>query len=193
MFDIYNATHVPDAETIQLVAITCILLATKLHEEDHADISKLIHLTEDSYTKKDVLHMEKDILRFFNSQLDMSTPYSYRVLYGNDQPKRVALIEYLLELVMKEIFYTEFRPLQSVESCIWAAIIVLSDPERNKPCVSKRHPLGQPILMVLQTLQNSVTDQRIGAKEKYSAEKFHSISQDPTVLSFSQNQVEIAS
>ena len=38
MFDVYNAVCVPDVESVQLVAITCILIATKLHEEDHVDV-----------------------------------------------------------------------------------------------------------------------------------------------------------
>ncbi|XP_075241843.1 uncharacterized protein LOC142336802 isoform X2 [Convolutriloba macropyga] len=193
MFDIYNAVYLPDVETIQLVAITCILLATKVNEEDHADISKLIHLTEDSYSKEQVLNMEKALLRFFNYQLDMATPYSYRLLYCNHDITRVLLIDYLLELVMKEFFYTQYRPLQLVESCIWAALIVQSDPAVNKPCVSQSHPLGPPILSVLEALQNSSTDQRTGAREKYAIEKFRSISQDPNVINFSSTKVDISS
>ena len=111
MFDIYNCFKAPDVETIQLVAISCVLLATKVHEEDHVDVSlsatwlcnfnqggvgsipgeellfqikQLIHLTEDSYTKQQVLSMEKNLLHFFDYRLDFATPHSFRHLYDQE-------------------------------------------------------------------------------------------------------------
>ncbi|XP_063727852.1 G2/mitotic-specific cyclin-B-like isoform X2 [Symsagittifera roscoffensis] len=192
MFDVYNAVCVPDVESVQLVAITCILIATKLHEEDHVDIGKLIHLTEDSYTKQQVLELERNLIKFFNFKLDFSTPFHYRLLYEHEDPQRRVLVDYLLELAMKELFYTQFSPLHLVESCIWAAIILQSGPA-SRPCISQTHVLGPPILLVLQTVQNSATDQRTGAKEKYSSEKFLSISRNPCVTQFSAAQVNIGS
>ena len=39
LFDLYYHSEQPDVDTIQLVAITCIILATKLHEDTHSDVS----------------------------------------------------------------------------------------------------------------------------------------------------------
>ena len=47
---------------LQLVGITALLLASKLEEYYPVELPKLIHLTENSYRKKEVIEMEKTIL-----------------------------------------------------------------------------------------------------------------------------------
>ena len=51
---------------LQLVGITCMLLASKLEEYYPVEISKLLHLTEDSYKPKEVVNMERIILKLID-------------------------------------------------------------------------------------------------------------------------------
>jgi len=56
-------------DKLQLVGVTAVLLASKLEEYYPADIPKLVHLTENSYTVKQILKMEKVILEVLDFQI----------------------------------------------------------------------------------------------------------------------------
>ena len=58
-----------EADKLQLVGITALLIATKLEEYYPAEISKLLHLTENSYSRKEVLSMERILLVVLNFQV----------------------------------------------------------------------------------------------------------------------------
>ena len=51
-----------EPDMLQLVGITALLLASKLEEYYPVELAKLIHLTENSYGKRQVLDMERTIL-----------------------------------------------------------------------------------------------------------------------------------
>ena len=56
-----------DPDKLQLVGITSLLIASKLEEYYPVHIKKLLHLTENSYTKVEVTQMERvllDVLEF---------------------------------------------------------------------------------------------------------------------------------
>ena len=52
-----------DPDKLQLVGVTALLVATKLEEYYPAEVGKLLHLTENSYTRTDVLNMERVLLQ----------------------------------------------------------------------------------------------------------------------------------
>ena len=52
-----------DADKLQLLGITAMLLATKLEEYYPAKVGKLIQLTENSYTREQVLEMERMLIQ----------------------------------------------------------------------------------------------------------------------------------
>ena len=68
---LYHAVAIPDtvlykrdvdSDRLQLVGIASLLLASKLEEFYPASLDKLIHLTENTYTKVQLCQMERTIL-----------------------------------------------------------------------------------------------------------------------------------
>ena len=55
-----------DADKLQLLGITALLLATKCEEYYPAEVEKLLHLTEDSYSRSEVVSMEKVIIQILD-------------------------------------------------------------------------------------------------------------------------------
>ena len=51
-----------DTDKLQLVGVTALLVASKLEEYYPVDIKKLLHLTENSYTRVEVTRMERTLL-----------------------------------------------------------------------------------------------------------------------------------
>ena len=67
MLDLVLLRRDVDPDKLQLVGITALLVASKLEEYYPVDIKKLLHLTENSYTRVEVTHMERvllDVLEF---------------------------------------------------------------------------------------------------------------------------------
>ena len=55
-----------DADKLQLLGITALLLATKCEEYYPAEVEKLLHLTEDSYSRSEVVSMERVIIQILD-------------------------------------------------------------------------------------------------------------------------------
>ena len=55
-----------DADKLQLLGITALLLATKCEEYYPAEVEKLLHLTEDSYSRSEVVSMESVIIQILD-------------------------------------------------------------------------------------------------------------------------------
>ena len=60
-----------DTDKLQLVGITALLVASKLEEYYPVDLKKLIHLTENSYTRPQITHMERTILGVLEFQVNI--------------------------------------------------------------------------------------------------------------------------
>ena len=58
-----------DTDKLQLVGITALLVASKLEEYYPVDMKKLLHLTENSYTRPQITHMERTILAVLEFQV----------------------------------------------------------------------------------------------------------------------------
>jgi len=63
-----------DTDKLQLVGITALLVASKLEEYYPADMKKLLHLTENSYSRLQITHMERTILGVLEFQVYLPSP-----------------------------------------------------------------------------------------------------------------------
>ena len=66
-----------DADKLQLLGITAMLLATKLEEYYPAEVGKLLHLTENSYTREEVVNMERVLIQILNFKVGFQYPNLY--------------------------------------------------------------------------------------------------------------------
>jgi hypothetical protein len=62
-----------DPDKLQLVGVTALLVASKLEEYYPVDIKKLLHLTENSYSRVEVTHMERTVLDVMEFQVFSAT------------------------------------------------------------------------------------------------------------------------
>eukprot|EP00092_Neocalanus_flemingeri_P040926 GFUD01044560.1.p1 GENE.GFUD01044560.1~~GFUD01044560.1.p1 ORF type:complete len:506 (-),score=174.28 GFUD01044560.1:311-1828(-) len=81
MLDLVLNRRDVDPDKLQLVGITTLLVASKLEEYYPADIKKLLHLTEDSYTCREVLEMELVLIEVLDFQLYIPSPQVFLLRY----------------------------------------------------------------------------------------------------------------
>jgi len=81
MLDLVLDRRDVDPDKLQLVGITAMLVASKLEEYYPAEIKKLLHLTENSYTLRDVLEMELVLVDVLDFQLYIPSPQVFLQRY----------------------------------------------------------------------------------------------------------------
>jgi len=70
-----------DADKLQLLGITAMLLATKFEEYYPAKVGKLIQLTENSYTREQVLEMERMLIQILGFKIYIPSPQVFLLRY----------------------------------------------------------------------------------------------------------------
>lgn len=117
------------SDKLQLVGVTCLLLASKMEEYYQADISKLISLTENSYNCKQVLRMELVIFGLLDHQLYFPEIMSFLKRYlraalrGNDEPF-LETCQYLIDgSIVDEGFSTVVPSKQAAASILGASLL----------------------------------------------------------------------
>merc|ERR1719427_1730281 len=102
MLDLVLDRRDVDPDKLQLVGITSLLVATKLEEYYPVEGGKLLHLTENSYTWREVLEMELVLIEVLDFQLYIPSTqvfllrYTQASLHPSD-PTFIKTCQYLLD------------------------------------------------------------------------------------------------
>jgi len=128
-------------QKLQLVGVTCMLLAAKHEEIYPPEIKDFVHVTDRAYSREDILDMEVGILNTLHFELTSPSPLQflrrYIKLMGKHSPEHASLAEYSLELSL-----VNYRSIRHTPSHMAAAALLLA----NK--VLKISPAWPPALIV---------------------------------------------
>ncbi|XP_045784696.1 cyclin-A2-like [Maniola jurtina] len=99
---------------LQLVGTAATYIASKYEEVYPPEVSELVYITDDTYTKKEVLRMERLILKVLSYDLTTPTALAFLSLFciTNKYPKKIFfLAAYIAELSLLEAKpYLQFKP-----------------------------------------------------------------------------------
>ncbi|XP_051893408.1 cyclin-A2 [Pristis pectinata] len=169
---------------LQLVGTAAMLLASKFEEIYPPEVAEFVYITDDTYTKKQVLRMEHLILKVLSFDLAAPTINQFLIQYvgrENASSKVESLSMYLgeLSLIDSESFL-KYPPSVLAASAFCLANYTISQAgwprslaqltgyvlESLKPCVTD---LYQNYLKAPEHAQQAV-------REKYKSSKYHSVS-----------------
>jgi cyclin B len=88
---------------LQLVGVTCMLIASKHEEIYPPEIKDFVHVTDKAYTKQEILDMEVAVLNMLDFQITSPSPMAFLQRMVKIQvctPEHVSLAHYLLELTL---------------------------------------------------------------------------------------------
>jgi len=179
-------------DRLQLVAVSCIWIASKLEEYYPADLSKLAYLTQNSYSIKQIVRMEFIILGVLKFRLHMPCYQTILNRYVRatfrSEPEFVKTCQYLIESQAVDVTFPTIHPSRQIAGGVLAAIILFfarANPGEDKLDLDD---MWTPTLMyytkysaddllpicasMIRTLmgENSRYD---GAKKKYSSQSKH--------------------
>ncbi|XP_019377372.1 PREDICTED: cyclin-A2, partial [Gavialis gangeticus] len=169
---------------LQLVGTAAMLLASKFEEIYPPEVAEFVYITDDTYTKKQVLRMEHLILKVLSFDLAAPTINQFLTQYFLHQPanaKVESLSMYLGELSLIDADpYLQYLPSVIAAASFHLASYTLAGQtwpeslsrttgytlESLKPCLTDLH---KTYLKAAQHTQQSI-------REKYKSAKYHGVS-----------------
>merc|ERR1712025_224495 len=117
------------AEKLQLVGITALLVASKLEEYYPADIKKLLHLTENSFSRLQVTHMERTMLKVLEFQVYLPSPQVFllrftRAALRSEDSEFVKTCQYIMDTYLPHALHPYTPPSCLAAAAVASAILV---------------------------------------------------------------------
>lgn len=187
--DRYLSESCIERQRLQLLGITCMLIASKYEEICAPPIEQFCSITDNTYTRAEVIKMEADVLKLLHFQLSVPTIKTFlrrfirvaNALYKVPPPALSHLANYLAELALIEYNFLKFLPSVIAASSIFLArwTIEQSDRPWNETLehyTSYKTSELKPTIIALQDLQMNKSNCPLTAiREKYKQSKFMSV------------------
>ena len=110
---------------LQLLGIAAMMIACKHEEIDLPKMEDFLYITDNAYTKKELVKLENDILIALNFELLYPSPikfFEYLSVNFNFDKKAHCMGKYLMETFLLDIKYVKYKA--SVISCACAYIVM---------------------------------------------------------------------
>ena len=188
--DRYLQNNQTPRDKLQLIAVSSLLIACKYEEIYPPEISSFVYITDNAYTKEDILNYEIKILGDLEYDLTYPTVLRYLEIVSvrlglTDDKAFLNKMMYLLELCLSKLFFYNYTHLELVLACC------LFLNEKNfilKQNVIRCFELGENgqkwdkikncVFEIKRLLEYTNENKNMfkGVRQKYSLEKFGSIS-----------------
>ncbi|XP_055828962.1 cyclin-A2-1 isoform X2 [Solanum dulcamara] len=187
--DLFLSQNYVERKNLQLLGITCMLVASKYEEMCAPRVEEFCFITDNAYTKSEVLAMESLILNFLGFRLSTPTAKTFlrrfvrsaQASYKNPNLELEFLANYLAELTLLEYGFLKFTPSAIAASSVFLARWTLDQsihpwsPTLEHYTNYKAQDLKSTVL-ALQDLQLNTNNCLLNAiRAKYRQDKFKSV------------------
>ncbi|EFJ13208.1 hypothetical protein SELMODRAFT_234858 [Selaginella moellendorffii] len=192
-----SANHVT-RQTLQLLGVSCMLIASKYEEICAPQVEDFCYITDNTYTREEVLDMERKVLRHLRFDLAVPTTKTFlrRFIRAAQSSYQVPSLQleflgnYLAELTLLEYNFLKFSSSLVAASIVFLARITIDSSARPWSTTLQHYSGYRPsqleacVLAIhgLQTKSSTLP----GVREKYKQHKFKCVAtlQPPPVLFF---------
>ncbi|XP_042468258.1 cyclin-A2-1-like [Zingiber officinale] len=180
-----------ERQRLQLLGITCMLIASKYEEICPPRVEEFCFITDNTYTKAEVLEMERQVLSFLGFKLSLPTTKTFlrrflqaaNASHENQTLTFGYLTNYLAEMTLVEYSFLKFLPSIIAASAVFLARWTLESNHTNHPWNStlehytcyKATDLKEAVLALRELQMNSKNSPLDAIREKYSQPKFDSV------------------
>lgn len=134
-----------DLFMIQLVAVTCVFLASKLHDTEPIEIGQTVAISANAYTEEQVLEMERYILRITQWRVIVPNAFSFfphlvraGLLGAKVEPSDERLDVQYIAYLLSELSLLENDLSLEPPAVVSAAVVSLALAARGEPSWSER-------------------------------------------------------
>ncbi|XP_057705320.1 cyclin-A2 [Corythoichthys intestinalis] len=179
---------------LQLVGTAAMLLASKFEEIYPPEVSEFVYITDDTYTKKQVLRMEQLVLKVLSFDLAAPTINQFLTQYflhhaASKQVESLAMYLGELSLVDSDPFL-KYLPSQTAAAAYVLANHTITGASWPKSLVEKTGYSLEDLMLCVEDLHhmylNVPQHPQQSVKEKYKSSKHHEVStiEAPATLQF---------
>jgi hypothetical protein len=140
LLDRYLSLESVSRKTLQLVGVTAMLLAAKYEEIIAPEVEAIVFISDDAYTRQQVLAMEKAMLNTLRFNLTVPTPYVFmvRFLKAASSDKQAELLAFFfVELCLTEYGAVKYSPSILAASAVYTAHHTLQKSPQWTPTLSR--------------------------------------------------------
>lgn len=130
----FSQVQVKQQSQVQLVAVGATLIASKYEEIYPPDVSDLITLTQDAYSRRDVMRIEITILEQLNFNLGRPIPIAFLRRFSKAAHcylKTHSIAKYLMELSLCEYECSHWRPSMLAAAALFVTLHLVRDGTGN--------------------------------------------------------------
>ncbi|PWA97456.1 cyclin-A2-1 [Artemisia annua] len=194
LIDLFLSQHCIERQKLQLLGVTCMLIASKYEEICAPAIEEFCFITDSTYTKSEVVKMESQVLNDLNFQLSAPTAISFlrRFLRAAQASPQIpgleleCLANYLAELTLVDYNFLVFVPSNVAASAVFLAKWMLDQshhPWNNtlEHYTSYKSLDLKKTVLALHGLHSSNSSSPLHAiRSKYQQDKFKSVANLPS-------------
>lgn len=168
---------------LQLLGVVGIFIASKFEEIDPPKAHELAYLTDNSYTKAEIVQMECAVLSALEFEIVVPTQAHFieRLQRVNGCSERHrALAEYLLELALLQVEMIQYSPSLLVSSALLLSNELLGERPAWPPAMAYHARRPQAALQRCKehmrgVMVASITSELQAVHRKYQLDKFHAV------------------
>jgi len=180
-------SHVPvNRSKLQLVGVTCMLVASKYEEIHPPAVDEFVYISDNTYKREEILHMEGMVLNRLNFELSVATSKVFinRFLKaakaGECDSTTEMLCKYLCELTLQEYAFIKYRPSEVAAAALRLALHTMRLPSWTPllECVSgyTADDLSGCVAEMHTVFRKAESSNLQAVREKYSHAKFLCVS-----------------
>ncbi|KAM9366488.1 G2/mitotic-specific cyclin-B2-like [Symphorus nematophorus] len=177
---------------LQLVGVTAMLVACKYEEMYAPEVGDFAYITDNAFTKAQILEMEQLVLKTLNFQLGRPLPLHFlrrASKVANSDVERHMLAKYLMELTLIDYDMVHYRPSEIAAAALCLSQLLLeglpwSPKQKHYSTYDEAHlkPIMQHIAKNVMMVNDGKT-KFMAVKNKYSSSKLMKISLIPQLQS----------
>nr|XP_020511699.1 G2/mitotic-specific cyclin-B2-like isoform X1 [Labrus bergylta] len=177
---------------LQLAGVTAMLVACKYEEMYAPEVGDFAYITDNAFTKSQILEMEQLVLRSLNFELGRPLPLHFlrrASKVGSSDVERHTLAKYLMELTLIDYDMVHYRPSEVAAAALCLSQLLLdgvpwSATQQHYSTYDEAHlkPVMQHIAKNIVTVNDGKTKFQ-AVKNKYSSSKLMKISLLPQLKS----------
>ena len=170
---------------LQLVGVTCMLIAAKYEEIYAPQVEEFCYITDNTYTRTQVVDMERKILDTLKFELTVPTTKTFLRRFltaAKAEPRVECLASFLTELTLLEYSFIEYEPSEIAASAVLLALFTLNKAHWSPTLVFYTRYQPSDLKRCVEAL-NKAFHHTKGAstlpaiREKYSVPKFKCVAQ----------------
>ncbi|KAI8028589.1 Cyclin-A3-2 [Camellia lanceoleosa] len=127
--DRFLSHHAVSKNKLQLLGVSCMLVASKYEEISPPHVEDFCYITDNTYTKEEVVKMERDVLNFLNYEMGTPTIKNFTRIFTRTFQENCNFVDLQMEFLgcyLAELSLLDYGCLRFLPSLVAASAIFLS-------------------------------------------------------------------